>query len=514
MSQFSAEIRRSPEWWKHRKEQDMQGRWIKSALERTWLVQTPSLPAEVNLSYRQVIYVLDELEGYAALRNEKAGCQVSCFERIWQSDTLLDATGTKNLAEAFAKLRLEVPMSDDGITAYLIDHMLYPLVYNKTLVSHPNGRVLLPVRPPPSTDIYTVSPHFALLPSDVSVSANGSSVKFLSYISNLHPSLHRTTYELLEILLAGFIPLFEHTLTDLHRNNPLMQRIPGRCRYTVWEEPEPPEHSDDEEGWVNYERDMRQWALNRPINLPDVPDSGYPGGLETRRHIVTLRDRTVQVIVSASEISLLPQGPAFPGSSWHVEGMRSERIVACGFHCLSADNITESSIEFRMAVTYPRGFSAGDTGATLRTWGIRDGDSCHQYVGGVPIRPGLSLVFPNIYQQRQTPFTLADSSRQGHLTGIWFYLIDPDVKPIVSTSVVGPQQKSWIHKALDDNLDTRFPNELIEKIMEHVDGLLTPEEAQIYRREMVEAGKQFTQANNSYHFCIPFDIWNGPEVTE
>ena len=140
----------------------------------------------------------------------------------------------------------------------------------------------------------------------------------------------------MEMLLESFVPLFEHTLTDLHRNNPLVPRISGCCRYTEWDEPDPPDFSDDEEGWTNYESEMRQWTLNRPITLPDVPGQGYSGGLEKRRHIVSLRNRSIQVIVNVSNINLIPGGPQFPGSPWHVEGMRAERIVACGFHYLSS----------------------------------------------------------------------------------------------------------------------------------------------------------------------------------
>ncbi|KIM47728.1 hypothetical protein M413DRAFT_439404 [Hebeloma cylindrosporum] len=509
MSQFSAEIRRSFNWWKLYKEESKRKSWFNLGLQRTWDVRTPSSYAQVKLTQKQVDYVLDELEGYASLRDDS--CQVSCFDRIWESDSLLDPGGRDKLKNTLSALRPSGTTGDDN-TVYLIDHRLYSLVYNKTLVSHLNGRVYRPIPAPPSTDVYTVSPHFMLLPSDVFVSADATSVRFLSYINNLHPIEHLVTYAHLENLLAGFIPLFERTLTDLHRNNPLIQRIPGPCHYTIWDEPEPPEYSDDEEGWVTYEREMREWSLHRPINLPDVPDAGYLGGLERRRRSITLRDRTVQIIVSASEITLHPQGAAFTGSSWHVEGMRSERIVACGFHCLSAENIAGHSINFRMAVTYPRGFSAGDTGATLRTWGIRDGDSCHQYIGGVSIREGLSVVFPNIYQHSMTPFTLGDPTKAGHLTAVWFFLIDPDIKPIISTSLVGPQQKEWIGKALDDNLDTRLPNELIEKILDNVDGLMSQEEARDYKEQLVQESEQFTQASNSYHFCIPFDIWNGPGV--
>ncbi len=334
----------------------------------------------------------------------------------------------------------------------------------------------------------------------------------------------------MEMLLESFVPLFEHTLTDLHRNNPTVPRISGCCRYTEWDEPDPPDFSDDEEGWTSYESEMRQWTLTRPITLPDVPGQGYGGGLEKRRHIVSLRNRSIQVIVNVSKINLTPGGPQFPGSPWHVEGMRAERIVACGFYFLSSvsrandlarthiitsnftkENITDTTLQFRMAVTFPRGFSAGDTGATLRTWGFRDGDSSHQYIGSVQIRPGLNLVFPNIYQHRQTPFQLADPSKEGHLKIVKFFLVDPDIKPIISTSLVAPQQQEWIHKAMDDNLDSKLPFEVVEMIMQNVNGLMTAEEAERYRKQLIDETDRFTHANNSYHFCIPFDIWNGPE---
>lgn len=160
------------------------------------------------------------------------------------------------------------------------------------------------VLPPPSlTDIYTLSQRFALLPTDLFVSFCGH-VDFLSYINGLPPH-EKALYELLETTLGALIPLFEHTLTDLHRNNPLYLRIPGSCRYTIWEEPEPPEFSDDEDGWVTYQREMRHWILNRPISLPDVPSGGYPGGLEHRKHQVTLRGKRLQVIMQVTDIRLV-----------------------------------------------------------------------------------------------------------------------------------------------------------------------------------------------------------------
>jgi len=234
--------------------------------------------------------------------------QVSCFERIWESDSLFDIPRSIELKLALDALKLQPPLkrpNDDGLTTDILDPTLYCLIYNRTLVTQVNGGFTRPVPPPPSLDMFAASSHVALLPSDVAIFSDDESPKFISYINNLHPDLNRDKYELLESLLAGFIPLFEYSLTDLHRTNPLVQRIAGGCRYTVWDEPDPPEHSDDEEGWSTYERDMRQWVLNRPINLPDVPETGYPGGLEKRKHHVTLRNKTLQIIVKVSEIALV-----------------------------------------------------------------------------------------------------------------------------------------------------------------------------------------------------------------
>lgn len=220
----------------------------------------------------------------------------------------MDFDVTVALNAALDILSSQLPSDlEEGVTSYIIDHRLYCLVYGRTLVSHLNGRVLKTVSPAPSPDVYTTSQKFALLPSDVFVREKDSSisVKFLSYINNLDLNDHQETYHLLATLLAGFIPLFEHTLTDLHRYNSLVQRITGNCQYTTWDEPDPPEHSDDEEGRSNYEREMRQWTLNRPINLPDVPSAGYRGGLEYRRHVVSLRNRVVQIIVNVSETKLV-----------------------------------------------------------------------------------------------------------------------------------------------------------------------------------------------------------------
>lgn len=146
---------------------------------------------------------------------------------------------------------------------------------------------------------------FACIPTPFFISEKEDAMKAtsLSYINNVDPQ-NASLYAYFEELIAGCVPLFEHVLTDLHRNNPLHQRIPQTYNYTEWDEPDEPEDSDEEE-WQDYRTQLSQWPYERPINLPDVPNEGYTGGLERRHHIVSLRGQTIQIIVRATEIRLV-----------------------------------------------------------------------------------------------------------------------------------------------------------------------------------------------------------------
>lgn len=137
------------------------------------------------------------------------------------------------------------------------------------------------------------------------MSADGLAVTCRSYINGVEPALTHI-YDGLERTLCRLIPLFERVLTDLHRSNPLPQRIKGSYRYRVWDEPEPPEDSDDEEAWEQHSRDVRQWTLYRPIEIPDVPAEGYSGELTRRRiHRTRLHGRRLQVIIKVTDVVLV-----------------------------------------------------------------------------------------------------------------------------------------------------------------------------------------------------------------
>lgn len=96
---------------------------------------------------------------------------------------------------------------------------------------------------------------------------------------------------------------------------------------------------------------MEAWAEKKIVGLPDVPAGGYPGGLENKEVNVSLRGRTVQIIVKLADIHLVcavllltdksteadgveqtPEKPKYKGGTWHIEGMYNERIVASGIY--------------------------------------------------------------------------------------------------------------------------------------------------------------------------------------
>ena len=198
-------------------------------------------------------------------------------------------------------------VSEDSVLSDIADPFSFPVRYTHTFVRSPDKELQpAPLPVVPQADGYTFSTQFACLPTAFSISPLDEplTAHALSYINNIHPS-HGSLYNHIETVLARSVPLFEHVLTDLHRDNPLYQRIKGSCKYTEWDEPEEPEHSDDEEGWATYEREMRIWALQRPISVPDIPEAGYQGGLEERRTTISLRGKTVHALLRITDINLV-----------------------------------------------------------------------------------------------------------------------------------------------------------------------------------------------------------------
>jgi hypothetical protein len=228
--------------------------------------------------------------------------EVSCFDRIWETTIPRRRELLRSLQEHLDPLRRTTRHNSSVVN--IIDPYSHALMYGHTLVRFPDDEIKTMAPPQFSEHNYAISSNSACIPTLFSISDAQSTVCAISYINGIPPSMP-SLYANVEIWLASSIPLFEHVLTDLHRSNLLPHRIPGTCKYTTWDEPLTPEHSDDEEGWTEYQKEMREWALSRPIQHPDVPETGYPGSLQYRKSRVSLSRRNLKVIVKAIDIKLV-----------------------------------------------------------------------------------------------------------------------------------------------------------------------------------------------------------------
>jgi hypothetical protein len=167
-----------------------------------------------------------------------------------------------------------------------------------------------------------------------------------------------------------------------------------------------------------------------------------------------------------------------------------------------------------MPVRTPAGCSSDDEGATIRTWGLKLRAPSHQFLGSASLREGHAIAFPNIYQHRFAEAHLENSSREGSMTLLSFFLVDPELTStpgdpsdheVPATNLVPPQQIAWIRQALEESLDVRIPTEVIDRIMDHTEGLITDEEARDLAQQMKEERVQFWKQHNSLWFSLPFN---------
>ena len=64
---------------------------------------------------------------------------------------------------------------------------------------------------------------------------------------------------------------------------------------------------------------LETWFSGHRFRTPDAREK-YDGDLEVMRDQISLRDRTLQIIVKLEKIVLTPEEPRYTGGKWHVEG--------------------------------------------------------------------------------------------------------------------------------------------------------------------------------------------------
>ncbi|KAL6711466.1 hypothetical protein ACN47E_004400 [Coniothyrium glycines] len=531
---------------------------------------------------------------------------------VAKSDNLVNKDLHDALVTAFNKLKTDHAASPDWhprsnkMVQDLVHPSMYPLVYGRTTgfkeecvgvdnaVSQWAGKGS--VIPPESigegprnrrgygVGSGTVPPeywsnNYQWLPANVAFREDGR-VEFTSYVNNLHPERYGSIYRTIEELIQTSLPLWDQclALASGYEEKEGAGRLEPRYPKPDDPDDETPENwvpSDpaecaecevseedledagydpdgyEEEGLAEHLAECKWIAVRKPyIPEPTFNDVDYTPK-DGHRLVEKFRATGLQVIVKLASIELTPEKPEFPVGGWHVEGQMNEHICATSLYYLDSENITSSSLSFRMQTSaYLNDDKGYDVGQDCYHWmeqfygtGFGCGNSpCLQNYGSVETKEGRLLTFPNVFQHRVSPFKLIDPTKPGHRRFIALWLVDP-TKRIVSTANVPPQQMSWFVDSLlgstssaraealsklppelvtllakeglpgvQGSLDGTLPRELMEMVKGYFEnnkqGLpMTVEEANEHREKLMKERTAFVKTaesgwqQHSYSFC-------------
>ena len=221
----------------------------------------------------------------------------------------------------------------DGLVLDLVHPSLYPIVYDRTM-GKTSGSGTAKVLSPPEfdgADPEFISKRFQWLPSDFSVGGDGKVTLASPYINNVHPIRNKELYSVIPEILQHAIPMYERVLSDLLRPIlPMRIATSGGCGWAgeptadcIWENgiPYPSSASENE-----YYADEDAWYEKREFKTPDGRGK-YDGDLKVMNDRLSLKGRTLQVIVKLANIILTPEKPEYPGGKWHVEGLSRLRFI-------------------------------------------------------------------------------------------------------------------------------------------------------------------------------------------
>lgn len=488
---------------------------------------------------------------------------------VVKSDSFIDSSLHDSLRAAFIKLIEEHkdnpdwhPLTKEKVLD-LVHPSLYPLVYGRTRVFEDEvvgvedaidkwagkGEVISEQGPDGqspqnwrhwwetdgtrSTGVggshvnsYFWSAKYQWLPSNVELREDGS-VRFTSYINNLHPVKHRDVYGTIEKVIERALPAWDFCL-KLHLRRPRRSfKGAGRTepRFPLPEDPDddnednwspplrdiptPPPRSKPEEAeveesasnpassdesdsddpdeyiserdekgisWYGTRREIAWQKVRKPAQ-PEAPEfKAWKYGVEPGD---SLRERfnDLQIIVKMASIELTPEKPDFPPGGWHVEGLMNEHIVATALYYLDSENVTPSFLQFRMQTSAytDENFEVGQNNFRWmeQVYGTRlgggGGGVCLQNYGSVETKEGRLLAFPNVFHHRVSPFELKDKTKPGHRRFIALWLVDPLTR-VINTGNVPPQQQSWWMESAFGNLGSdkaeNVPQALAELVLE------------------------------------------------
>ncbi|KAK6342339.1 hypothetical protein TWF718_007741 [Orbilia javanica] len=556
---FSSAIRNKPNWTEKVLDRALVVKWIREAQDQTRIWQWKKIlawnGADIEFAYRELVEAYKPFVDAAKAKPELYGLEPD-MDCVWRSDSLVDEELRKELIDAVATLE-NVP--DDqkdwhpGSERQVLDLVhpsLWPVIYGRS-ISLIDGK---PINLPESAIDDSYSDRFSWLPSEFEIGTDGK-VKIASYINNLSTAdQQKLFYPILERIFQRFVPLFNHVLGDLRRGFQHYSRVISPSHYThdneevEWLFYEPHKENFDELlGQFERGEEMTVCMEKFTHQFPDTPEGeklreslednywvepgedDYEDEERTERrdtapyqvrdlgHLVMsnlwtppevtdetkLEGKTAKVIVKLANIILTPEKPEYSGGSWHVEAMMNERIISTGIYYYAQENITESELEFRRTLPSMEDMSWSlpqDSNWTTVHNMSSSGNSV-QEIGGIKTINNRAIAFPNIYQHQVQPFKLVDPTKPGYRKVLVFFLCDPsEENDVPTTRVVAPQQpeaRKDLVEALRQGPLGSLPEEVFRLIVEELPPVVTREEAEKYREELMTERSSFIENSDA-----------------
>ncbi|KAJ2642428.1 hypothetical protein GGF44_001671, partial [Coemansia sp. RSA 1694] len=309
------------------------------------------------------------------------------------------------------------------------------------------------------------------LPTDFEVNDDGT-VSIRSYINNLHPTRYADLYESIAKVFANFVPLLEQVAADVIHPRSLRVVVDSeKCFESTML------HPDDIINLLNqgmpvpeeYQRFVttgyNYWGSKRRTKIVNVKGTSidatalYDAWVKSIKYTEpeplsfspsprptvpdSMRSLVLQASVEMASINLTPEDPSRAEGAWQAVGTSVERIFAVCLYFYDVENIASAELLFRDQVEEmpfstmkeKQEFCHAHDGVQHRS---KYTCQYSQEVGGVEIKSGRYICYPNLYQTKMPALELADPTRPGHARYIAFYVADPATR-MFSTEIVAPQ---------------------------------------------------------------------------
>lgn len=509
----SEAIRQKPEWWRKIDDETIVAKWktemVEQGVREPW---ADYVIKELKEVYRPI----------SAKFEHKAGPILT--REIMQGDGLV-SEDTKTKLKTVVKELLEDEGEPDwhpGSNEQVLDLVhpsLFPIVYEKTRVlqsDKPDLKFelgttegLFPsldkcIKAPVydcktdanKNDIadYAISKKYQWIPTPFKIDENGK-VSVQSYINNLHPIWHKDLYPLIGQIFEDCVPALEHTLGAFLSGQ--LRRINPMSHSNGYYSDEEPNFEDENGEWDDTL--WEEWNENRVPAINNPPEEVVQMTKEFEA-----KGKTLNVITKLANIHLTPENPSYPGGTWHVEGTINENIIATVLYYYDVENISESRLAFRTAISDPE-YEQSDERGVRMVFGIEDEQKMVMELGNVEAKEDRVVVFPNIYQHQVQPFELADKTKPGHRKIVCFFICDPHDKKVHTTARVPPQNSAWWgEKVRSIGLLDKLPDELFNKVLDaHDDYPWSLQAAKEVRLDLMEERGKVVEDQNEEEFDGP-----------